>query len=71
MQVNLREYMDKHGLDVIDLAGMFDVSTYAIKKWLRGERIPRDKMKAKISKLTKGEVSGNDWIVAEGSLNVD
>jgi hypothetical protein len=60
--MRLRGWMDKTNIDVLGAAKLFGVSVHAVKKWLRGDRIPRDKMKAKISKLTKGAVSGNDWV---------
>jgi hypothetical protein len=60
--MRLQDWMEKTNTDIIETAKMFDVSVYAVKKWLRGERIPRDDMKKKIKKLTKGLVDGNDWI---------
>ena len=59
---SLRTWMDKNGYDVLVVAKTFGVSVHAVKKWLRGDRIPRDKMKAKIARLTKGAISGNDWV---------
>lgn len=60
--MTLREWMDKTDIDVFEAARAFDVSIYAVKKWLRGERIPRDTTKAKIKKVTKGQVNGDDWV---------
>jgi len=60
--MRLQDWMEKTDTDIIETARMFGVSVYAVKKWLRGDRIPRDDMKRKIRKLTKGLVDGNDWI---------
>lgn len=60
--MTLREWMDKTDIDVFEAARAFGVSIYAVKKWLRGDRIPRDAMKAKIKKVTKSSVTGDDWV---------
>lgn len=60
--MTLREWMDKSGNDIIETAKIFNVSIYAVKKWLNGDRRPRSEMQAKIKKLTKGDVSPNDFI---------
>ena len=60
--MRLIEWMTKSDTDIEDTARMFEVSIFAVKKWLNGERIPRYKMKAKIKRLTKGAVTGDDWI---------
>lgn len=62
---SLREWMDKTDIDVYEAARAFDVSIYAIKKWLKAERVPRPKMQARIRKVTKGAVTGDDWIPKE------
>ena len=59
---SLREWMDKTDIDVFEAARAFGVTIYAIKKWLNGERTPRPKMQAKIKKVTKGQVTGDDWV---------
>jgi len=61
-EMRLQDWMEKTDTDIIATAQMFGVSIHAVKKWLRGERIPRDAMKKKIKKVTKGLVNGNDWI---------
>jgi hypothetical protein len=59
---SLREWMDKTDIDVFEAARAFGVTIYAIKNWLNGERTPRPKMQAKIKKVTKGQVTGDDWV---------
>jgi hypothetical protein len=61
----LRQWMDKTDIDVFEASRAFGVSIYAIKKWLKGERTPRPKMQAKIKKVTKGSVTGDDWCPKE------
>ncbi len=58
----LREWMDKTDIDVYEAARAFGVSIYAVKKWLKKERTPRPAMQAKIKKVTKGSVTGDDWV---------
>jgi len=62
VKMRLQDWMEKTNTDIEATAKMFGVSIYAVKKWLRGDRIPRDAMKAKIRKITKGAINGNDWI---------
>ena len=62
---SLRDWMDKSNTDIIEAAKTFEVSVFAIKKWLKGERTPRPKMQAKIKRLTKGAVSADSWLPKE------
>lgn len=57
----LRQWMDKTDIDVFEASRAFGVSVYAVKKWLKNERVPRPKMQAKIKKVTRGAVQPNDW----------
>ena len=59
---SLREWMDKTDIDIFEAARAFGVSIHAVRKWLRGERIPRTAMQSKIRKITKGQVDGSDWL---------
>ncbi len=63
--MNLRDWMEKTEIDVYEAARAFGVSIFAIKKWLKHERTPRPKMQAKIKKVTKGQISGDDWMPKE------
>lgn len=63
--MKLRKWMEANGLDVYEASKAFDVSIYAVKKWLKEERIPRSKMQSKIKKVTKGAVSGDDWMLKD------
>jgi hypothetical protein len=61
----LRQWMDKNNTDILEAAKAFGVSTFAIRKWLTGERIPRPANQAKIKKITKGAITGDDWMPKE------
>ncbi len=63
--MRLIEWMEKTDIDVFEASRAFDVSIYAVKKWLKGERTPRPKMQAKIKSVTKGQVTGDDWVPKE------
>lgn len=63
--MKLREWMDKTDIDIYEAARAFNVSIYAVRKWLRGERTPRPNLQARIKKVTKGAVTGDDWVPKE------
>jgi hypothetical protein len=62
---SLRQWMDKTDIDVFEAARAFGVSIFAVKKWLRGERVPRPKTQTKIKRITKGSVTAEDWLPKE------
>lgn len=64
-KMKLRTWMEANDIDVFEAARAFGVSIYAVKKWLKEERIPRSKMQSKIKKVTKGLVSGDDWMLKD------
>lgn len=63
--MRLLEWMNSKDIDVFEAARAFGVSIHGVRKWLRGERIPRSKMQAKITRVTKGAVTPNDWVSKE------
>ena len=64
-KMDLRAWMDAKNIDVFEAARAFDVSIYAIRKWLKKDRIPRSKTQAKIRKITKGLICPDDWCPKE------
>lgn len=60
--MNLKQYLRESGIYYRDFASAGGFSIYAVRKWLNGERIPRDLNKVKIAKLTKDKVQPQDWI---------
>ena len=63
--MRLIEWMNKTDIDIFEAARAFNVSIYAVRKYLRGERTPRPAIQAKIKKVTKGAVTGDDWVPKE------
>ncbi|MFK5600220.1 XRE family transcriptional regulator [Methylobacterium sp. HMF5984] len=41
-----------------------DVSTWAVRKWRYGQRVPRLAMQQRISAATEGAVTANDFVAA-------
>jgi hypothetical protein len=59
--MQLQEWLSRHNISHEGLAKFLHCSIFAVRKWISGEREPRWEMREKIAKLTKGEVSPNDW----------
>lgn len=60
--MTLNKWLVDNDISITTLAKHLDCSIYAIRKWLRKERIPRPDMQAKIRKVTGGAVDGNVWL---------
>lgn len=60
--MTLNKWLTDNGMSILALAEKLDCSIYAIRKWLRKERIPRPDMQAKIRRVTGGAVDGNVWL---------
>lgn len=60
--MKLIEWLQKTDRDIDSAAQDFGVSIFAIRKWLRGERIPRPQTQVKIKRITKGLVTSEDWM---------
>lgn len=63
--MKLRDWMDKTDIDIFEAARAFGVTTHAIRKWLSGERRPWPATQAKIKRITKGAITGDDWLPKE------
>ena len=63
--MRLLDWMTKTDIDVLEASRAFGVSVFAVKKWLSGDRTPRPKMQAKIKRITRGAVTGDDWVPKE------
>lgn len=59
--MKLREYISAQRLTTAEFAKQAGASERAVIKWMRGERIPRPEMMARISAATKGKVTANDF----------
>lgn len=60
--MTLREYLRKNDISNQDFADQIEVSIFAVRKWLSGERIPRDKTKVRIARVTKNAVPTQVWL---------
>lgn len=58
----LRVYLRQQGLSNQSFADEVGVSIFAVRKWLNGERTPRDKTKVKIARATKNVIKVQDWL---------
>ena len=59
---NLRRHLTRNGQSLVGFAEEVGVSIFAVRKWLSGERIPRDRTKLRISKVTGDTIKVQDWI---------
>lgn len=60
-RMKLREYLDDRKIPANDFGGIVGVSSHAVLKWIRGERVPRPEIMEKIVKATSGVVQPNDF----------
>ncbi len=60
--MKLIDWMKKTNITIDEAALAFGASVFAVRKWIRGERNPRAIMQRTIKKVTKGAVTGDDWI---------
>lgn len=60
--MKLSLYLKSHQIGVADFAVLVGASPFAVKKWLRGERTPRDIFMRRIMLATEGEVTPNDFL---------
>ncbi len=63
--MRLIDWMKKTNIDILEASRAFGVSPFAIKKWLKSDRTPRPKTQKLIKKITKGAVSGDDWMLKD------
>jgi hypothetical protein len=60
--MELKEWILKLDIDMVQAAKSFGVSHHAIRKWLRHERTPRPAMQRKIKRISRGAITPSDWI---------
>jgi DNA-binding transcriptional regulator YiaG len=65
--MQLKTYLSDKEMSVADFAKSIGHSEAAVKKWLRGERIPRREALAKIREITGGSVLPADFFGAEAA----
>jgi len=60
--MTLREWREKKGLTMVELARMLGVDKSAVSRWESGERFPSRRSLKKIAEVTGGEVTANDFL---------
>jgi DNA-binding transcriptional regulator YdaS (Cro superfamily) len=60
--MQLKDYLRLEEESALEFAGRVGVTIFAVRKWVRGERIPRPATIMKIKKATKGAVTPEDWM---------
>ena len=58
--MQLRDYLADRGQTPAEFAKKIGVHHDAVRKWLRGERVPRPKQITAIMRATGGRVTAND-----------
>ena len=59
--MKLKEYIDKHRLSYTIVGKSIGVSTEAVRRYVRGERIPQPDVMPRIVNYTSGAVTPNDF----------
>lgn len=62
--MTLNEYMAQNSTSMRDVAAAIGVTYEAIRRYANGERIPKPDILNKITKLTGGAVTANDFYAA-------
>lgn len=66
VRMKLIEWMRAQGLDDDAVAAAVgDVSAHAVKKWKYDERIPRKAQLRRLTEVTNGQVTANDFMHAQ------
>lgn len=60
--MKLSLYLKTKQVSIADFAASVGSSPFAVQKWLRGERTPRDVFMRRIMQVTEGAVSPNDFL---------
>lgn len=63
--MTLIEWLAEKDITVPEAAKVFGVTIFAVRKWISGERVPRPRTQSRIKRITKGLVSGDDWLPKE------
>jgi transcriptional regulator with XRE-family HTH domain len=64
--MKLDQFISESGLSRADFAKAIGVSEVSVTRYIGGSRIPRPVVLAKISEVTKGSVTPNDFLLASG-----
>ena len=58
--MNLKEYLETHGISGTEFAKLIDVEPSAVSNYVTGYRFPRREIAARIVRQTKGQVPLSD-----------
>ena len=61
--MTLREFMKSNNLTEADMASKIGASIGAIRKWRYGDRVPRGPHMRRITEVTCGAVTANDFVI--------
>lgn len=64
MAMQLESYLIDHDIPHAMFADWLGVKRQTVYRWCSGENFPQPEMLLKIQKLTKGEVTSSDFLVA-------
>ncbi len=64
----LHEYLKKEAIPVQKFAEEIDVSSQAVYRYIAGARVPKRSIMQRISAVTKGSVTPNDFMVSSVDL---
>ena len=67
--MKLSKYLKENRVSDDEFAQAVGATAFAVGKWRRGERKPRDVFMRRIISATAGAVSPNDFLAAEVSLS--
>jgi transcriptional regulator with XRE-family HTH domain len=59
--MHLRTYLEQKKISVAEFAGLIQVSSAALHRYLGGERVPRAEVLRRIAESTDGLVQPNDF----------
>jgi DNA-binding transcriptional regulator YiaG len=67
--MKLDEYLKANGITAETFAKDVGHSVFAVGKWRRGERVPRNDVLTLIKKITKGKVTADDFSQAKAETD--
>lgn len=59
--MTLTDYLEREAITTEKFAEMLGVDPVSVRRYLRGQRRPKLKVMRKIAKVTRGEVTPNDF----------
>jgi hypothetical protein len=60
--MKLQAYLSEKDISLETFAKLVGASTFGVRKWIRGERLPRKNALKRIGEVTGGEVTAVDFL---------